>query len=68
MTRRPSVDRALAQLDRHRTGNPNNPPPPPPTWEETMTALAVTVEQALVGAEVGMQRFAEVAKGWRLGA
>lgn len=33
-----------------------------------MTALAVTVEQALVGAEVGMQRFAEVAKGWRLGA
>lgn len=67
MTRRLDPGRALAQLDRHRSGNPNDPPPPPPTLDESMAALGVTVAQALVGAEVGMRRIAEAARGWRLG-
>ena len=64
--------RARAQLGRHRCGNPNNPPPPPLTWDEYLAAftaaVGVTAEQALGDAEAGVQRLAEIAPGWRMGA
>ena len=39
MTHRPDPARALSQLDRHRSGNPNNPPPVPLTWEQAVANL-----------------------------
>lgn len=39
MTRHPSVGRALAQLERHGSGTPNDVPPAPPTWAEGLAAF-----------------------------
>jgi hypothetical protein len=50
VTRRLDPARALAQLRRHRSGNPNNPPPPPPTWEERWATFA----QVLRGASISL--------------
>lgn len=56
---RPSVDRALAQLDRHRSAT---------ALDLTALVGGATVAEALRGAEAGMQRLAEIAPGWRVGS
>ncbi len=72
MTRRPDLARAVSQLDRHRSGNPNNPPLPPLTWGDSMVAagaaVGATVAQALRDAEAGMRQLALIAPGWRVGS
>jgi hypothetical protein len=55
MTRSLAPARALAQLDRHRSGNPNNPPSPPPTLEERWATFAQVLRAASIslGEQVG---------------
>lgn len=50
MTRYPSRDRAVRQLERHSSGTPNDVPPTPPTLEQSMAALAAAA--AAVSAKI----------------
>lgn len=54
MSRSPSLNRAVAQLDRHGSGTPNDVPPAPPTWAEGMAAFtaAVSVSGMQIGANI----------------
>lgn len=63
MSRYPSVDRALAQLERHGSGIPNDVPPAPPIWAENLAAFreAASVSSAKILA--GMDAWAAAARG-----
>ncbi len=50
MNRHPAPDRALRQLDRHRSGNPNEPAPPRLTWGHVYSAISASAAQAALGA------------------
>lgn len=47
MTRYPSVPRALAQLDRHGSGTPNDVPPEPQLW--TLSGFVESLQAAFAG-------------------
>lgn len=63
MTRRPSVARALAQLERHGSGTPNDVVPP---WNPA--ALGISMAELARGAEAGLRLITEAMRAARNGS
>ena len=64
MTRYPDLDRALRQLNRHRSGTPNTPPPVPPWWAVKIADFGFSLNTAQLGAVSAAQFGANIQAGW----